>query len=163
MQKLAEIFTFCSGQRHNAMLAAQLGHRHTAFGLTQDRPSRQIALQSPAGQWMICASAYLLVFIRNLLMHLAEKILLVQPLTFGGDYLPTVTWATRVARPAPVRSRSVPSTSCQSARARPLYPACPDHADPCRSPSLTRRAASGRFRIASIETQSRSRRSPFLE
>ena len=36
---------------------------------------------------MICASVYLLVFIRNLLMHLAEKILLIQPLTFGGDYL----------------------------------------------------------------------------
>ncbi|MHC0055786.1 hypothetical protein [Actibacterium sp. D379-3] len=29
---------------------------------------------------------YLLVFIRNLLVHLAEKILLMQPLTFGGDY-----------------------------------------------------------------------------
>jgi hypothetical protein len=29
---------------------------------------------------------YLLVFMRNLLMHLAEKILLMQPLTFGGDY-----------------------------------------------------------------------------
>ena len=35
---------------------------------------------------MICASVYLLVFIRNLLVHLAEKILLLQPLTFGGDY-----------------------------------------------------------------------------
>lgn len=35
---------------------------------------------------MICASVYLLVFIRNLLVHLAEKILLIQPLTFGGDY-----------------------------------------------------------------------------
>ena len=35
---------------------------------------------------MICASVYLLVFIRNLLVHLAEKILLMQPLTFGGDY-----------------------------------------------------------------------------
>jgi hypothetical protein len=33
---------------------------------------------------MICASVYLLVFIRNLLDHLAEKILLTQPLTFGG-------------------------------------------------------------------------------
>ena len=29
---------------------------------------------------------YLLVFIQNLLVHLAEKILLIQPLTFGGDY-----------------------------------------------------------------------------
>ena len=35
---------------------------------------------------MICASVYLLVFIRNLLVHLAEKILLMQPLTFGRDY-----------------------------------------------------------------------------
>lgn len=33
---------------------------------------------------MICASVYLLVFIRNLLVHLAEKILLLQPLKFGG-------------------------------------------------------------------------------
>ncbi len=37
---------------------------------------------------MICASVYLLVLIRNLLVHLAEKILLLQPLIFGGitDY-----------------------------------------------------------------------------
>lgn len=35
---------------------------------------------------MICASVYLLVFIQNLLVHLAEKILLLQPLKFGGDY-----------------------------------------------------------------------------
>jgi hypothetical protein len=35
---------------------------------------------------MICASVYLLVFIRDLLVHLAEKILLMQPPTFGGDY-----------------------------------------------------------------------------
>ncbi len=34
---------------------------------------------------MIRASVYLLVFIQNLLVHLAEKILLMQPLTFGGD------------------------------------------------------------------------------
>ena len=33
---------------------------------------------------MICASVYLLVFIQNILVHLAEKILLPQPLTFGG-------------------------------------------------------------------------------
>jgi len=32
---------------------------------------------------------YLLVFIRNLLVHITEKILLMQPLTFGGDYPPT--------------------------------------------------------------------------
>jgi len=35
---------------------------------------------------VICASVYLLVFIRNILVHLAEKILLPQPLTFRGDY-----------------------------------------------------------------------------
>jgi hypothetical protein len=40
---------------------------------------------------MIYASVYLLVFIRNLLVHLAEKILLMQPLTFGGDYLFTAS------------------------------------------------------------------------
>ena len=34
---------------------------------------------------MICASAYPLVFIQNLFMRLAENILLMQPLTFGGD------------------------------------------------------------------------------
>ncbi|MCW1920885.1 hypothetical protein NX862_19180, partial [Rhodobacter sp. KR11] len=32
------------------------------------------------------ASVYLLVFIRNLLVHLGEKILLIQPLKNGGDY-----------------------------------------------------------------------------
>ncbi|MGX0904755.1 hypothetical protein ACSSV8_003349, partial [Roseovarius sp. MBR-79] len=31
-------------------------------------------------------SVYLLVFIRILLVHLAEKILLLKPLNFGGDY-----------------------------------------------------------------------------
>ncbi|MFU8778980.1 MAG: hypothetical protein ACNA7M_15160, partial [Roseovarius sp.] len=35
---------------------------------------------------MICASVYLLVFIRILLVHLAEKILLLQPLKSGEDY-----------------------------------------------------------------------------
>lgn len=39
---------------------------------------------------MICASVYLLVFIRILLGHLAEKILLPQPLTFGADYLTSI-------------------------------------------------------------------------
>ncbi|MGX0905382.1 hypothetical protein ACSSV8_003977 [Roseovarius sp. MBR-79] len=34
----------------------------------------------------MCASVYLLVFIRILLVHLAEKILLLKPLNFGGDY-----------------------------------------------------------------------------
>ena len=35
---------------------------------------------------MIYASVYLLVFIKNFLVHLAKKVLLMQPLTFGGDY-----------------------------------------------------------------------------
>ena len=35
---------------------------------------------------MIYASVYLLVFIQNLLVHLAEKFLLMQPLAFGGAY-----------------------------------------------------------------------------
>ena len=33
-----------------------------------------------------CASVYLLVFIRNLLVHPGEKILPMQPLAFGVDY-----------------------------------------------------------------------------
>ncbi len=36
---------------------------------------------------MICASVYMLVFIRILRVHLAEKTLLPQPLTFVEDYL----------------------------------------------------------------------------
>jgi hypothetical protein len=35
---------------------------------------------------------YLLVFIRNLLVHLAEKILLLQPLNFRGDYRRRIPW-----------------------------------------------------------------------
>ena len=52
----------------HAMFTAQLRHRHTAC--------RRIA--------MICASVYLLFFIQILLRHLAEKILLIKPLNFGG-------------------------------------------------------------------------------
>ena len=63
-----------AGQWHHAVLAAQLGHRHTAFGLPQDRDDLRFYV-----------SVYLLVFIQNLLVHIAEKIPLVQPLTFGGD------------------------------------------------------------------------------
>ena len=79
------------------MFTAQLSHRHAAFGLAQDRLSRSIALQPPAGQRMICASVYLLVFIQNLLMHLAEKILLMQHLTFRGITLCANKCATPVA------------------------------------------------------------------
>ena len=59
------------------MLMAQISHRHTAFTLSQDRKIARI--------W---GSLYLVIFIRNLLMHLAEKILLPQPLTFGGITAP---------------------------------------------------------------------------
>jgi len=53
--------------------------RHSSATGTPPSACRRIA--------MICASVYLIVFIRNLLVHLAEKFLLVQPLTFGGgDY-----------------------------------------------------------------------------
>ena len=69
------------------MLAAQLGHRHTAFGLPQDREDLFIgAYAAPSGATVPSSSVYLLVFIQNLLVHLAKKILLMQPLTFGGDY-----------------------------------------------------------------------------
>jgi hypothetical protein len=43
---------------------------------------------SPARQRMICASVYLLVFIQNPFMNPAEKIPLMQPLTFGGITAP---------------------------------------------------------------------------
>ena len=69
------------------MLAAQLGHRHTAFGLAQDRDDLFIGTYAaPSGATVPSSSVYLLGFIQNLLMHLAEKILLMQPLTFRGDY-----------------------------------------------------------------------------
>jgi hypothetical protein len=54
------------------MLAAKLSHRHTALSLAQDRKNLGFAI-----------SGHLHL---NLLVHLAEKILLPQPLTFGGDY-----------------------------------------------------------------------------
>jgi len=54
----------------HAVRAAQLGHRHTAFSLAQDRKDLGFAISGHLRQ--------------NLLMHLAEKILLMQPLTFGG-------------------------------------------------------------------------------
>jgi hypothetical protein len=61
---------------------------------------------------------YLLVFIQNLLMHLAEKILLMQPLTFGGDYQLTVVEPMRSAasRPDPPRSRRLSDHMHRSGR-----------------------------------------------
>ena len=70
------------------MLAAQFRHRHTAFSLPQDRPSRRLLRKSLPGSGLICASVYLLVFIQNLLVYLAVKILLSHPTKFGGDYPP---------------------------------------------------------------------------
>ena len=54
------------------MFPAKLGHRHTALSFAQDRKDLGFAV-----------SRHLHL---NLLMHLAEKTLLPQPLTFGGDY-----------------------------------------------------------------------------
>jgi hypothetical protein len=68
------------------MLPTQLRNRHTALRLLQDAPSRQIAVQSPAGQCMICASLNRSVFIKNLLRYFAEKILLLNTTNFRGDY-----------------------------------------------------------------------------
>jgi hypothetical protein len=52
------------------MFTAKLGHRLTAFCLAKDRKDLGFAV-----------SCHLHL---NLLVHLAEKILLPQPLTFGG-------------------------------------------------------------------------------
>jgi hypothetical protein len=71
----------------HAMFTAQLGHRHTAFGLPQDRDDLFIgAYAAPPRATVPSSSVYLLVFIQNPLTHLAEKSLLMQPPTFGGDY-----------------------------------------------------------------------------
>jgi hypothetical protein len=54
------------------MLTAKLGHWHAAFSLAQDRKDLGFSV-----------SHHLHL---NLLVHLAEKILLPQPLNFGEDY-----------------------------------------------------------------------------
>jgi hypothetical protein len=56
------------------VLAAQLQHRHTAFGLAQDRKN--------------LGSLYLVIFIKISSCILAEKILLPHPLSFFGGGLP---------------------------------------------------------------------------
>jgi len=57
----------------------------SAFGLPQDRKDLFIgAYVAPSGATVPPSSGYLAVFIRNLPNHLAEKILLIQPLAFGG-------------------------------------------------------------------------------
>ena len=76
-----------AGQWHHAMLAAPLSHRHAAFSPSQDHDDQFIgACAAPSGATVPASSMYLLVFIQNLHMHLAEKIPLIQPLTFGADY-----------------------------------------------------------------------------
>ena len=47
----------------DTVLAAQIGHGPPRLVLFQNAPSRQIALQSPAGQWMTWPSVNLLRFI----------------------------------------------------------------------------------------------------
>jgi hypothetical protein len=66
------------------MFAAQFRNRHTALCLLQNAPSRQIAVQSPAGQCMICASLNRAVFIKKNIRYLAEKILLLNTTNFRG-------------------------------------------------------------------------------
>jgi hypothetical protein len=68
------------------MLPTQLGDRRAALCLFQNAPSRQIAVQSPAGQCMICASLNRAVFIKKNIRYLAEKILLLNTTNFRGDY-----------------------------------------------------------------------------
>lgn len=58
----------------NNALPMPCSRQRPATGTLQDRRSRQIALLSPAGQWMTGSSVYLLVFIPNLLVHLGERI-----------------------------------------------------------------------------------------
>jgi hypothetical protein len=71
----------------HAMLTADLCHRHTAFGLPQDRDDLFIgAYAAPSGATVPSWSAYLLVCIQNPLVHLAEKTLPMQPTNFGGEY-----------------------------------------------------------------------------
>ena len=63
---------FMERRADHTVFAAKLSHRHTTFGLAQDRKGLGSA-----------GSRHLHM---NLLVHRSEKILLPQPLTFGGDY-----------------------------------------------------------------------------
>jgi hypothetical protein len=68
----------------HAMFTAKLGHRHTTFSLSQDRKDLGFAI-----------SGHLHL---NLLVYLAEKILLPQPLNFGGDYHSMILSRLRMSR-----------------------------------------------------------------
>ena len=61
-----------AGQRHHPVLAAKLRHSHAPFGLAQNRQDLRVAVSA-------CLH-------RNLLMRIAEKILLMNPVNRGGDY-----------------------------------------------------------------------------
>jgi hypothetical protein len=55
---------------------------------------------------MICASVYLLVFIRNLLVHTAEKILPLNTTNFRGDYpILLVSWSLWQTRPVKIHGQ----------------------------------------------------------
>jgi hypothetical protein len=59
---------------------------------------------------MICALAYLLVFFQSLLVHLAEKTLLINPLTFPGGSTPQAAlawWRSIPGCLGPDRTRSL--------------------------------------------------------
>jgi hypothetical protein len=79
------------------MFTAQFSHRNTAFGLAQDRKDLGFAV-----------SGHLHL---NLLVHLAEKILLPQPLTFGWDYRP-LYWLQHQAG-GHQRQQSFPRWTCK--------------------------------------------------
>ena len=72
------------GRIHAAILRPPLVERGVAHALLAAQRSTCIPPSACRRIARICAYVYLIVFIRNLLMHLAEKILLMQPLTFGG-------------------------------------------------------------------------------
>ena len=63
-----------SDRTDTAVFPAKLGHRHAAFGMAQDRKDLWFAI-----------SRHLHL---NLLVYLAEKILLPQPLLSGGITMP---------------------------------------------------------------------------
>jgi hypothetical protein len=74
------------------MLTTKLGHRHATLSLAQDREDLGFAV-----------SRHLHL---NFLMHLVEKILLPQPLSFGEDYLRVASLATNGKMP--IRLSKIP-------------------------------------------------------
>ena len=109
-----------AGQWHHAMLAAQLSHRHAAFSPSQDHDDQFIgACAAPSGATVPASSIYLLVFILNLLLQLAEKIPLLQPLPFGGDYpLDDQTNLPDEGHPRPETVQTLPKFVAKSSKSR---------------------------------------------